>query len=108
MTFDENTALSRAEVEERKDALADHYSVGQPLSAEDLEFMRAYLIDAEPPASASSPAIEAAAYGGAEARIVPAALYNLNQSFNVTRSGAGATANASGRIVQRHLTKRGE
>ncbi|WP_136035841.1 hypothetical protein [Microbacterium sp. K35] len=99
VTFDENTALSRAEVEERKDALADHYSVGQPLSAEDLEFMRAYLIDAEPPASASSPAIEAAAYGGAEARIVPAALYNLNQSFNVTISGAGATANASGRIT---------
>ncbi len=98
VTFDANEGLSSGEVEERQDGLAENYEVGEPLSPEDLEFLRAYLIEAEPTAESSEPVIEAAAFQGSQGVVAPAALYNLNQSFNVTRSGAGATANAKGSI----------
>jgi hypothetical protein len=98
VTFDENVELSPVEVAERKEALATDYVVGEPLSLEDLEFLRAYLIDGEPAADAGTPVIETVAFGGSGS-VAPAALYNLNQPFNVTRSGAGATANANGRVT---------
>lgn len=99
VTFEANEDLTSAEVDARQDALSEDYGVGDPLSLEDIEFMRAYLIDAQPTTDAESPVIETAAFGDSSGSAVPAALYNLNQSFNVTRSGAGATANANGRIT---------
>lgn len=98
VTFDENVDLSSVEVEERKEALVSDYVVGEPLSLEDLEFMRAYLIEEEPASDTSTPVIDTAAFTGS-GNIAPAALYNLNQSFNVNKSGAGASANANGRIT---------
>lgn len=97
VTFDENVDLSSAEVDERKEALVSDYEVGEPLSVEDLEFMRAYLIEEETPTT-DEPVIEAAAFTET-GKVAPAALYNLNQSFNVNKSGAGASANANGRIT---------
>jgi hypothetical protein len=99
VTFTENIDLSLSEVEERKDALAADYVVGEPLSIEDLEFMRAYLIEKEPDPDSEILAIETAALTNSGSSIVPAALFGLNQSFNVTKSGAGATANAKGTIT---------
>lgn len=98
VTYAENVDLSTEEVDQRQEDLVNEYEVGEPLSLEDLEFMRAYLIDSEPAAQTTEPVIETAAYGGSGS-VSPAALYNLNQSFNVNRSGAGATANANGRIT---------
>lgn len=99
VTFESNVDLTPAEVEDRQDGLSEDYDVGDPLSLEDLEFMRAYLIEAEPASDGGSTVVETAAFEGSQNAAAPAALYNLNQSFNVTRSGAGATANANGRIT---------
>lgn len=104
VTFPGNRGLSVAQVKARQTDLSEDYQVGEPLTAEDLEFLRAYLIEAQPTATADAPevetaAIQTAAHQMTPGKAAPAALYNLNQSFNVTRSGAGATANASGRIT---------
>ena len=113
VTFDENVDLSSGEVDERKEALSEDYEVGEPLSLEDLEFMRAYLIESTPSSGEGAPDVEAAvykpsgstavidsaAYKPSDISIAPVALFNLNQSFNVTKTGAGATANASGSIT---------
>lgn len=103
-TFPGNRGLSVAQVKARQTDLSEDYEVGEPLSAEDLEFLRAYLIGAQPTAAADAPvvettAIQTAAHDMTPGNAAPAALFNLNQSFNVTRSGAGATANATGRIT---------
>lgn len=99
VTYEANVDLSAAEVSERQTDLSEEYAVGEPLSPEDLEFRRAYLFDAESTESAGDPAVKTATFASGETSAVPAALYNLNQSFNVTKSGAGATANANGRIT---------
>lgn len=96
LTFEENVGLSSAEVKERKESLATDYTVGEPLSLEDLEFMRAYLIDKKLAPDASTPVINTAAFNNSELSINLVGLFDLNASFNVTKSGAGATANAKG------------
>jgi hypothetical protein len=101
VAFASNEDLSDAQVSARKDAMAKKYEVGEPLSLEDLEFLRAYLLtDGE-----GEPTVTTASYTTSEGTgalaqrvstfdVVPAAISTL--PFNKSKTSDGTSTNAKG------------
>lgn len=94
-----NVALSPQEVADRQDEMADEYEVGEPLSLEDLEFLRAYLLD-----EAAEPGVATAGFTSGEARDDNAAIAALSvetasmstSKFNQSKTANGSSVNATG------------
>jgi hypothetical protein len=81
--------------------MANSYKVGEPLSAEDLEFLRAYLLnvtDADLMISTAGSGVSEGTGALAEAvpsvKVQPAAI--STQPFNKSRTAHGSTTNAAG------------
>lgn len=97
--FSENVALDEAEIEERAEDLAREYSVGEPLSLADLEFVRAYLIPASSDGAVTSdqPSIVTASNRTGASDIELALVNGQTWTFSQTqRTAAGVTAATQG------------
>lgn len=102
VTFESNRDLTEGEVFARKEAMANSYEIGEPLSAEDLEFLRAYLLTDN---GTGDPTISTASYGASDGTgsltqrvsavdVQPTAISTL--PFNKTKTVHGTTTNAAG------------
>lgn len=97
--YDANVELTEDEVIDRQVEMAEKYEVGEPLSLEDLEFLRAYLLTEDGEAGVTTTGFSANDDGSAVhgAASVDADTVSLStSSFNRTKTTNGTTVNASG------------
>ncbi len=102
-TYEENVDLTPVEVEERSVEVGESYDIGEPVSLEDLEFLRIYAFSAEDapsqPIVASARISDGALAGPAVASDGPTIQLvdqTSNTPFNVSTTQYGTTANIAG------------
>lgn len=97
VAFESNIDLDKVEVSQRADAISETYEIGEPLSMEDLEFVRAYLTPAAESTYTEAPETVTALYSssGEAFEVIPAGSVSWTCASS-RRTAAGTTACTSG------------